>query len=55
MFVHQQRVSGRMVCAWTVNDINEMVWMRKTLEIPVLTDMPFLVNQINPIPAGQGF
>jgi len=55
MFVHQQRHHGREVCAWTVNDINEMVWMRKTLEIPVLTDMPFLVNQIHPVPPSQGF
>jgi len=55
MFIHQQRQSDRVVCAWTVNDINEMVWMRKTLEIPVLTDMPFLVKQIKPVIAGEGF
>uniref|UniRef100_A0A915DKP4 GP-PDE domain-containing protein n=1 Tax=Ditylenchus dipsaci TaxID=166011 RepID=A0A915DKP4_9BILA len=28
-FVRQQEQSGRKVCAWTVNDLNEMVWMRK--------------------------
>lgn len=55
MFVHQQRHHGRVVCAWTVNDVNEMVWMRKTLDIPVLTDMPFLRNQIQPNHTGQGF
>jgi len=55
MFVHQQRVADRSVCAWTINDINEMIWMRKTLNIPVLTDMPFLVNQIKRVPANEGF
>jgi len=55
MFVHQQRQRGREVCAWTVNDINEMVWMKKTLEIPVLTDLPFLMNQIKKVPPGEGF
>jgi len=55
MFVHQQRSSGREVCVWTVNDVNEMIWMRKTLDVPILTDMPFLVNQISPNPPSQGY
>lgn len=45
-FVQQQRANGRWVCAWTVNDINEMNWMRQTLSIPVLTDKPFLIDQL---------
>jgi glycerophosphoryl diester phosphodiesterase len=55
MFVHQQRRKDRVVCAWTVNDINEMMWMRKTLDIPVLTDMPFLTKTIKQVPASEGF
>jgi len=43
-FVRQQEQSGRKVCAWTVNDVHEMVWMRKTLNIPFLTDKPFLAK-----------
>jgi len=43
-FVRQQERNGRKVCAWTVNDVHEMVWMRKTLNIPFLTDKPFLAK-----------
>lgn len=46
-FVQQQRENGRYVCAWTVNDLHEMKWMRETLSIPVLTDKPFLIDQLN--------
>ncbi|KAK0425810.1 hypothetical protein QR680_009399 [Steinernema hermaphroditum] len=45
-FVNDQRASGREVCAWTVNDVDEMIWMRNRLQIPVLTDKPFLIDQI---------
>jgi len=46
-FVNDQRDNGREVCAWTVNEVDELVWMRKSLQIPVLTDKPFLIDQIN--------
>uniref|UniRef100_A0A914YFR6 GP-PDE domain-containing protein n=1 Tax=Panagrolaimus superbus TaxID=310955 RepID=A0A914YFR6_9BILA len=45
-FVQQQKSAGRHVCAWTVNDLTEMNWMRQTLSIPVLTDKPFLIDQM---------
>ena len=45
-FVQQQWSAGRHVCAWTVNDLTEMNWMRQTLSIPVLTDKPFLIDQM---------
>uniref|UniRef100_A0AC34QWH7 GP-PDE domain-containing protein n=1 Tax=Panagrolaimus sp. JU765 TaxID=591449 RepID=A0AC34QWH7_9BILA len=46
VFVQQQRDYGRYVCAWTVNDIDELNWMRRTLAIPVLTDKPYLIEKI---------
>uniref|UniRef100_A0A7E4V7N3 GP-PDE domain-containing protein n=1 Tax=Panagrellus redivivus TaxID=6233 RepID=A0A7E4V7N3_PANRE len=46
VFIDQQRAYDRRVCAWTVNDLNELNWMRQTLNIPVLTDKPFLIEQI---------
>jgi len=45
-FVNNQRSNGREVCAWTVNEVDELLWMRNTLQIPVLTDKPFLINRI---------
>jgi glycerophosphoryl diester phosphodiesterase len=45
-FVQQQRAKGRYVCAWTVNDLTEMNWMRQTLSIPVLTDKSFLIDSM---------
>ncbi|KAI6183303.1 Glycerophosphodiester phosphodiesterase 1 [Aphelenchoides bicaudatus] len=45
-FVKQQEIAGRRVCAWTVNDLNEMRWMRNVLNIPVLTDIPGLVGKL---------
>jgi len=45
-FVKQQELSGRRVCAWTVNDLHEMKWMRNVLDIPILTDVPGLTGQI---------
>uniref|UniRef100_A0AC35TFP6 GP-PDE domain-containing protein n=1 Tax=Rhabditophanes sp. KR3021 TaxID=114890 RepID=A0AC35TFP6_9BILA len=45
-FVQDQKVYGRKVCAWTVNDLNEMRWMQSTLLIPVLTDKPFLIDDL---------
>ena len=41
---HQMR-RGFKVCAWTVNDVNEMTWMHRTLKIPFLTDKPFLARE----------
>jgi len=46
-FVKQQALAGRRVCAWTVNDLHEMKWMRKVLDIPILTDVPGLAGQLN--------
>jgi len=45
-FIKKQQTAGRRVCAWTVNDLNEMKWMRNTLDIPVLTDVPGLNAQL---------
>jgi len=45
-FVQQQKDYGRYVCAWTVNDPNEMSWMQHTLLIPVLTDRPYLIEKL---------
>ncbi|KAI1715925.1 glycerophosphoryl diester phosphodiesterase family domain-containing protein [Ditylenchus destructor] len=45
-FVRQQECSGRKVCAWTVNDANEMDWLRNTLKIPFLTDKPHLATSL---------
>lgn len=45
-FVKHQQMAGRRVCAWTVNDLNEMRWMRNVLDIPVLTDVPGLTAQL---------
>lgn len=44
-FVERQRRSGRSVCAWTVNDLNEITYMRDQLRIPLLTDKPFLLQK----------
>ncbi|KAH7724323.1 Protein T12B3.3 [Aphelenchoides avenae] len=46
-FVERQLRNGRKVCAWTVNDVNEINWMRHTLEIPLLTDKPFLARKVD--------
>jgi glycerophosphoinositol glycerophosphodiesterase len=46
-FVDHQYRHGRKVCAWTVNDVNEINWMRHTLQIPLLTDKPFLAKKID--------
>lgn len=45
-FVKQQEMAGRRVCAWTVNDLHEMKWMRNVLNIPILTDVSGLCGQI---------
>jgi len=45
-FVMQQGLAGRKVCAWTVNDLHEMRWMRNILNIPILTDIPGLVGEL---------
>jgi len=45
-FVKQQALAGRRVCAWTVNDVREMHWMRDVLNIPFLSDRPALAAQI---------
>ncbi|KAI6181611.1 Glycerophosphodiester phosphodiesterase 1 [Aphelenchoides besseyi] len=45
-FVKQQEAAKRRVCAWTVNDLRELQWMRNVLNIPVLTDIPALVSKI---------
>jgi len=43
-FVTHHRGCGRKVCAWTVNDRKEMMWMKESLRIPFLTDYPHLVS-----------
>jgi len=45
-FVKQQEMAGRRVCAWTVNDLNEIKWMRNVLDIPILTDVPGLAGKL---------
>lgn len=45
-FVKQQETAGRRVCAWTVNDLREMQWMRNVLNIPILTDIPALSSKL---------
>uniref|UniRef100_A0A183BQW5 GP-PDE domain-containing protein n=1 Tax=Globodera pallida TaxID=36090 RepID=A0A183BQW5_GLOPA len=39
-FVEDMHNRGLRVCAWTVNDTNEMIWMAQKLKIPFLTDRP---------------
>ena len=34
------------VGVWTVNDINQAHWMLNTLNIPILTDFPFLSEKL---------
>lgn len=45
-FVRQQLAAGRRVCAWTVNELSEALWMRKVLQIPILTDLPAMCAQL---------
>uniref|UniRef100_A0A0N5A517 GP-PDE domain-containing protein n=1 Tax=Parastrongyloides trichosuri TaxID=131310 RepID=A0A0N5A517_PARTI len=45
-FIINNAAVGRKVCAWTVNDLNEMRWMQNILQIPVLTDKPFLIEDV---------
>jgi len=45
-FVKQQQLASRRVCAWTVNDLNEMRWMHNTLNIPFLTDVAGLACKL---------
>ncbi|CAD5212052.1 unnamed protein product [Bursaphelenchus xylophilus] len=46
-FVKQQQLAGRRVCAWTVNDLSEAIWMRKVLDIPILTDLPVMCQSLH--------
>lgn len=46
-YVQSQKASNRRVCAWTVNDENEMLWMRKVLNISVITDRPHYASIFN--------
>ncbi|CAD5207335.1 unnamed protein product [Bursaphelenchus okinawaensis] len=46
-FVKQQWLAGRRVCAWTVNDLSEAVWMRRVLNIPILTDLPAMCKNLH--------
>lgn len=43
--IMDQRRRGMRVAVWTVNDMAEMHWMLKTLNIPILTDYPELTTQ----------
>ncbi|TKR94096.1 hypothetical protein L596_008429 [Steinernema carpocapsae] len=45
-FVNDQRASGREVCAWTVNEVDELRWMHNQLQIPILTDKSFLIKDV---------
>uniref|UniRef100_A0A0N5B8J1 GP-PDE domain-containing protein n=1 Tax=Strongyloides papillosus TaxID=174720 RepID=A0A0N5B8J1_STREA len=45
-FVTSNLAAGIRVCSWTVNDLNEMRWMQNILQIPVLTDKPFLIEDL---------
>ncbi|CEF67945.1 Glycerophosphodiester phosphodiesterase 1 [Strongyloides ratti] len=45
-FVTSNLAAGIKVCSWTVNDLNEMRWMQNILQIPILTDKPFLIEDL---------
>lgn len=45
-YVKLQSSNNRRVCAWTVNNNTEILWMRKILDIPIITDHPHLTNTI---------
>uniref|UniRef100_A0A914HWR5 GP-PDE domain-containing protein n=1 Tax=Globodera rostochiensis TaxID=31243 RepID=A0A914HWR5_GLORO len=45
-FVEDMHNRGLRVCAWTVNDSNEMIWMAQKLKIPFLTDRPLNAHHL---------
>lgn len=46
-FIKKQRSKNRIICAWTVNEKSEILWMNKILKIPTITDKPSLISVLN--------
>ncbi|KAF8354663.1 hypothetical protein PRIPAC_96286 [Pristionchus pacificus] len=45
-YVNAMREKGMRVAVWTVNDIVQAQWMMGSLQIPILTDFPYLSKQL---------
>ncbi|KAL7080311.1 hypothetical protein ACQ4LE_000938 [Meloidogyne hapla] len=45
-YLKYMNARGFKVCAWTVNERNEMAWMSRELKIPFLTDAPYIANHV---------
>uniref|UniRef100_A0A915N222 GP-PDE domain-containing protein n=1 Tax=Meloidogyne javanica TaxID=6303 RepID=A0A915N222_MELJA len=43
-YLKNMTARGFKVCAWTVNERNEMAWMSRELKIPFLTDAPYIAS-----------
>ncbi|GMT06761.1 hypothetical protein PENTCL1PPCAC_28935 [Pristionchus entomophagus] len=46
-YVNAMREKGMRVAVWTVNDIVQAQWMMGSLQIPILTDFPYLSKQLS--------
>ncbi|CAK5077518.1 unnamed protein product [Meloidogyne enterolobii] len=45
-YLKNMTARGFKVCAWTVNERNEMAWMSRELKIPFLTDAPYIASHV---------
>jgi glycerophosphoinositol glycerophosphodiesterase len=52
--INEQQSWGRRVVVWTVNDLAEMHWMVEKLGIPVLTDHPYMIKELDTLKQLRG-